>query len=146
MNGINTPLTIADSAFNTNSSTVVSDPKDGVPGHILNNSDELKQDEVNANSSLKRLQQDLLVLTSLPDNSTLHFRPSWFPQQPHSKQMWTLHNPPNVVSERVAGVYDPKRKGLGVPPPVWTRRLRRDDDPPPAYIKTWKHWQWYCQM
>jgi hypothetical protein len=39
------------------------------------------QTDVNAKPKVKRLQQDLLVLTSFKDNSTLHWRPIWFSQE-----------------------------------------------------------------
>jgi hypothetical protein len=53
------------------------------------------------NSPPKRLQLDLLLLTSFPDNSTLYWRPPWFAQLPPPLSHWTLHNPPNVVTERL---------------------------------------------
>ncbi|KAH7402691.1 hypothetical protein BKA66DRAFT_390198, partial [Pyrenochaeta sp. MPI-SDFR-AT-0127] len=83
-----------------------------------------------------RLQQDLLVLTSFNENETLHWRPSWFKQGPFSEKFWTLQNPPNVVTERMPQL----NKGRN----YYTRRMRRNDDLPPTYIKSWDHWRWYC--
>lgn len=99
----------------------------------------LTEDMVDADPSLKRLQQDLLILTGFHDNSTLHWRPSWFAQKSFSSKFWTLHNPPNVVTERL-----PSSSPGGTL--IWTRRMRRDDDPPPAYIKSWEHWHRYCDL
>ncbi|KAF3004266.1 hypothetical protein E8E13_008200 [Curvularia kusanoi] len=85
--------------------------------------------------SASRLQQDLLLLTSFNDNSTLHWRPSWFPQ---TGATWTLHNPPNVVTERLPTT----QRGLQ----LYTRRMRRPEDPEPLYIKTRAHWERYCAL
>jgi hypothetical protein len=93
---------------------------------------------VHANPQFKRFQQDLLVLTSFCDNETLHWRPSWFQQDPHSATFWTLYNPPNVVTERL-----PYRR-LGRL--VYTRRMRRPEDPAPNHIKTWDHWYRVCDL
>ncbi|KAF2000264.1 hypothetical protein P154DRAFT_410183, partial [Amniculicola lignicola CBS 123094] len=98
----------------------------------------LTQAMVDADPGLKRLQQDLLVLTSIVDNSTLHWRPDWFIADAPYTDFWTLQNPPNVVTE-----YLPHASGHV---PVATRRLRRDDDPPPRHIKDWPHWKRYCAM
>lgn len=98
----------------------------------------LTQTQVNSSAEVKRLQQDLLILTGFNDNSTLHWRPVWFTHRPNSKVLWTLHNPPNVVTERLPN--DCKRNQL------FTRRMRRTDDPPPQYIKSWSHWKRYCLL
>jgi hypothetical protein len=92
-----------------------------------------------AATALKRLQFDLLLLTSFSDNSTLHWRPSWFSQAPFSLSPWTLHNPPNVVTERLPQAAAHSRH-------VYTRRMRRAGDPAPAYIKTWEHWRRVCAL
>jgi hypothetical protein len=65
-----------------------------IPKHVT-------QGFVENDPKLKRFQQDLLVLTDLNDNSTLHWRPAWFVQESFSKKFWTLHNPPNVVTEKL---------------------------------------------
>ncbi|KAF2747599.1 hypothetical protein M011DRAFT_380824, partial [Sporormia fimetaria CBS 119925] len=98
----------------------------------------LTQPPVISNPPLHRLQKDLLILTSFPENSTLHWRPSWFPTSPHAtaEKFWTLHNPPNVVTEHL-----PAPEGVT---PRYTRRLRIASDPPPAYIKTWEAWKRVC--
>jgi hypothetical protein len=96
----------------------------------------LTQAHVNANRQLKRFQQDLLILTSFNENETLHWRPPWFTQESHAASFWTLYNPPNVVTELL-----PHAK-LGKL--VYTRRMRIPKDPPPAYIKTWQHWNHVC--
>ncbi|KAF2476182.1 uncharacterized protein BDR25DRAFT_309618 [Lindgomyces ingoldianus] len=93
---------------------------------------------VNSNAQLKRLQNDLLILTSFPDNSTLRWRPSWFLQDDFAQKYWTIHNPPNVVTEYLP--HDKLRQA------VMTRRMRRDDDPPPRFIKNLEHWKRYCEM
>ena len=97
------------------------------------------QDEVEADLLLKRHQQDLLVLTSLNDNSTLHWRPSWFKQAPFNNSLWTLHTPPNVVTEKLPNSV-PQSKDY------YTRRMRQQGDRPPIYIKTWDHWDRYCEL
>lgn len=98
--------------------------------------DILTQDLVDADPALKRLQQDLLILTSFRDNETLHWRPSWFPQGGFATKWWTLHNPPDVVTEILpAPEFGHK---------VYTRRMRRAEDPMPLYIKTWEQWRMYC--
>lgn len=101
----------------------------------------LTQNIVDANPDLNRLQQELLVLTSFSDNETLRWRPSWFPQGDHAEDYWTLHNPPNVVTELLPP--DPTSK---YPRRVYTRRMRRSDDPPARYIKDWSHWHRVCDL
>ena len=94
---------------------------------------------VDCNQQLKRVQQDLLVLTSFNDNSTLHWRPSWFAQAPFNNRFWTLHNPLNVVTEKLpSNVLRGKE--------YHTRRMRRESDPPASYIKSWDHWRHVCDM
>ncbi|KAH7079010.1 hypothetical protein BKA63DRAFT_256198 [Paraphoma chrysanthemicola] len=99
----------------------------------------LTQALVDATPALKRLQQDLLILTSFPDNSSLFWRPPWFPPGPHAGNLWTLHNPPNVVTERIRNPPNP----LWV---VYTRRMRREGDPEPVYIKSWTQWRRVCDL
>ena len=106
-----------------------------IVGHLPHG---LTQDSVNLHPMLKRFQQDLLVLTSFNDNSTLTWRPTWFPYNLRSQRFWTLHNPPNVVTEQLP--MSPMES------PVYTRRMRRADDPPPEFIKTWAHWKYYCTL
>lgn len=84
------------------------------------------------------LQRDLLVLTSFNDNTTLRWRPSWFPALISPLELWSLHNPPDVVTEPL-----PKVRG-GIQ--HFTRRMRRPSDPAPRYIKTWLHWHQYCKL
>jgi hypothetical protein len=91
-----------------------------------------------ANPTLRRFQQDLLILTSFPDNSTLDWRPPWFAQIPFAASTWTLHNPPDVVTERLPYMDHGKH--------TYTRRMRRADDPPPAFIKTRQHWLRVCKL
>ncbi|KAH7405811.1 hypothetical protein DE146DRAFT_608776 [Phaeosphaeria sp. MPI-PUGE-AT-0046c] len=98
----------------------------------------LTQSLVNANPRLRRLQRDLLVLTSFNETSTLHWRPSWFAQDPHAANFWTLYNPPNVVTELLP------HKKLGKL--VYTRRMRRKGDPEPMYIKSWEEWERVCEL
>ncbi|KAH6538279.1 hypothetical protein HBI81_056180 [Parastagonospora nodorum] len=100
-----------------------------IPGYLT-------QALVLSNPQLRRLQQDLLVLTSFNENSTLHWRPPWFAQDLHAARFWTLYNPPNVVTELLP------HAPLGQL--VYTRRMRRAGDMPPAYITTWKHWNRVC--
>jgi hypothetical protein len=99
----------------------------------------LTQGFVEIDPQPKRFQQDLLVLTSLNDNSTLHWRPIWFAQDSPGKNFWTIHNPPNVVTEKLPSSVPQGRE-------YYTRRMRRDDDAPPPYIKDWDHWRLYCDM
>ncbi|KAF2856930.1 hypothetical protein T440DRAFT_524813 [Plenodomus tracheiphilus IPT5] len=105
--------------------------------HILFDTD-LTPTLINANPALKRLQQDLIILTSLNENETLHWRPSWFEHGPFSETFWTLFNPPNVVTERLPQVHRGRT--------YYTRRMRRDDDPPPFFIKSWDAWTRYRYM
>lgn len=97
---------------------------------------DLTQAAVDADPQLQRFQRDLLILTSMNENETLHWRPSWFNQEPFSKNFWTLHNPPNIVTERISHTYRGRQ--------CFTRRMRKTDDAPPLYIKTWDHWGRYC--
>lgn len=98
----------------------------------------LTQSMVEANLELKRFQQDLLVLTSFNDNSTLHWRPSWFTKPAFYSELWTLHNPPHAVTELL-----PQRpRGRQ----VTTRRMRRPDDTDPPYIKDLADWTRYCDL
>jgi hypothetical protein len=97
------------------------------------------QESVEVDTKLKRFLQDLLVLTGLNDNSTLHWRPTWFVQDSFSKEFWTLQNPPNVVTEKLPSTVPQGRE-------YYTRRMRRESDPPPLYIKSWDHWYRYCDM
>ncbi|KAF2819977.1 hypothetical protein CC86DRAFT_398232 [Ophiobolus disseminans] len=99
---------------------------------------DLTQAMVDADPKLKRFQQDLLVLTSFNDNDTLHWRPGWFKQEHHCKRFWTLQNPPNVVTELLP---HPHLDRL-----VYTRRMRRDGDRKPGYVKTWEQWERYCEL
>lgn len=99
---------------------------------------DLTQAQVSANPQLKRCQQDLLILTSFNENESLHWRPSWFAQELNSKHFWTLHNPPNVVTERMP--YSGKGRAY------FTRRLRTAGDAGPYFIKSWAHWAEYCTM
>ncbi|KAF2785833.1 hypothetical protein K505DRAFT_205815, partial [Melanomma pulvis-pyrius CBS 109.77] len=111
----------------------------GTPAANLKFPVNLKQELVTSSPELKRLQQDLLILTGFNDNSTLHWRPLWFDQaDQYTKCFWTLHNPPNVVTELLP------LKAFSRP--VTTRRMRRLDDPPALYIKSWEHWYHYCEM
>jgi hypothetical protein len=96
----------------------------------------LTQEDVEANPQLKLVQHDLLVLTSFPDNTTLHWRPSWFPK-PFKGKFWTLQSPPDVVSEFIHSSIK-----LG----VMTRRARMDSDPPAHYLSDWDEWANYCYL
>jgi len=98
----------------------------------------LTQAIVDANPELKRFQQDLLILTSHNETSTLHWRPSWFAQDSHAKNFWTLYNPPNVVTELPPGS---SRSRM-----VYMRRMRRAGDRYASYIKDWEHWERYCAL
>ncbi|KAH9868633.1 hypothetical protein J1614_007705 [Plenodomus biglobosus] len=93
---------------------------------------------VNADPLLKRVQQDLLILSSLNENSTLHWRPPWFYQGHRTRFFWTLYNPPNVVTE----LLPQPDKGRT----CYTRRLRCDTDPPPVFIKSWEAWARYRRI
>ena len=99
----------------------------------------LTQARVDQIPELKRHQQDLLVLTSLSNNSTLHWRPAWFKQDPFNKKFWTLHNPPNVVTEKISDTNYATKE-------YYTRRMRRPGDHESLYIKSWDHWIRYCDM
>ncbi|EDU50101.1 hypothetical protein PtrSN002B_011364 [Pyrenophora tritici-repentis] len=99
----------------------------------------LTQAVVEQNPQLKRLQLDLLNLTSFNDNSTLHWRPSWFKQDPFNKKSWTLHNPPAVVTEKIPSTHYAAKE-------YYTRRMRRSGDRQPLYIKDWSQWRRYCDM
>ncbi|KAF2022164.1 hypothetical protein BU24DRAFT_471279 [Aaosphaeria arxii CBS 175.79] len=104
----------------------------------------LTQPLVDASPFLKRLQQDLLILTSFPDNASLHWRPTWFPPSPTpTSTPWTLHNPPNVTTLRL-----PNTPHV---PHAHTRAMRSPSSsssspPPQQYIKTWRHWTRYCAL
>ena len=91
---------------------------------------------MDSSPTVKRFQQDLLILTGFNDNSSLHWRPAWFVEGRAKGMMWTLHNPPNVVTEPLPN--DGKEMQM------YTRRMRRGNDPPPLYIKDWDHWARYC--
>jgi hypothetical protein len=104
----------------------------------LNIPENLTQELIEKVPELKRWQEDLLILTGFNDNSTLHWRPSWFAQSGYPTRFWTLHNPPGVVTELLP------MKELGRP--VTTRRMRRYGDVPAPYIKSWDHWYRYCEM
>ncbi|KAF2440453.1 hypothetical protein P171DRAFT_100979 [Karstenula rhodostoma CBS 690.94] len=82
---------------------------------------DLTQAAVEASPQLKRLQQDLLILTSFADNSSLSWRPSWFSAPVFSSVYWTLHNPPDVVTEELP------RAGISGRQ-VMTRRMREEGD------------------
>jgi len=98
----------------------------------------LTQADVEADSALRRFQIDLLVLTAFAENLTLHWRPSWFPQDAHAHVFWTLYNPPNVVTELLP------REAHGMR--VYTRRMRRKSDAAPLYIRDWAHWRRVCEQ
>ncbi|KAJ4357438.1 uncharacterized protein N0V89_002013 [Didymosphaeria variabile] len=107
---------------------------------------DLTQAAVEASPQLKRLQQDLLVLTSFVDNSSLTWRPSWFSDDSsYQSVFWTLHNPPHVVTEEMPkeAVYGKQalwRAG------VMTRRMRKEGDREPLWMKTQAQWERYCDM
>lgn len=96
------------------------------------------QTEIDADPNIKRLQQDLLILTSFNDNSTLYWRPAWFTQGSFLGNMWTFHNPPDVVTEQLPNDH----RGIQ----LFTRRIRRANDPLPQYVKSWSHWRRYCDL
>jgi hypothetical protein len=105
----------------------------------LNIPENLTQQLVEEMPELKRWQQDLLILTAFNDNSTLHWRPSWFGQANNvAGRFLTLHNPPNVVTE-ILHMRELDR-------PVMTRRMRQQGDAPALYIKSWEHWYRYCEL
>ncbi|CAI6335896.1 unnamed protein product [Periconia digitata] len=94
-----------------------------------------------AESQSRRIQKDLIILCSFPDNTTLTWRPTWFPPLPpnNTTGLWTLHNPPQVVTDalpRVTGqVYS-----------LMTRRMRKNGDRAAAYIQNESDWQRYCEV
>lgn len=100
------------------------------------------QTALTAATAPARLQQDLLLLTSFNDNTSLHWRPAWFPPNPNPgpNGTWTLHNPPNVVTERLPT--NQAQHGTQ----VYTRRMRREGDPGPIFIKDWAAWERYCEV
>ncbi|KAF1913596.1 hypothetical protein BDU57DRAFT_404914, partial [Ampelomyces quisqualis] len=99
----------------------------------------LTQSLVTSSPPLARLQQDLLILTSFAENSTLHWRPPWFDQDAQfSGHFWTLYNPPNVVTELL-----PHRPHGRL---VYTRRMRRAEDAGPKYITSWAQWKRVCEL
>ncbi|KAG9187657.1 hypothetical protein G6011_05528 [Alternaria panax] len=91
-------------------------------------SKDVTHNHVEADLQFKRRQQDLLVLTDLNDNSTLHWRPSWFKWDPFNKICWTLHNSPNVVIEKLPSTV-PRSKDY------YTRRIWHNGDRLTIYIK-----------
>ncbi|KAF1940495.1 hypothetical protein EJ02DRAFT_229007 [Clathrospora elynae] len=99
----------------------------------------LTQALVEPDLRLRRFQKDLLVLTGFNENETLHWRPSWFIQDPFATRFWTLQNPPDVVTEKLP-IAGPRGKQY------YTRRMRKPADPEPYYIKSWGHWRRYCDM
>jgi hypothetical protein len=100
---------------------------------------DLTQAAVEASSQLKRLQQDLLVLTSFADNSSLTWRPSWFLPPTYPSVHWTLHNPPDVVTEEL-----PRDRSNGRQ--IMTRRMRQEGDREPLWMTTQLQWESYCDM
>ncbi|KAF1834149.1 hypothetical protein BDW02DRAFT_569291 [Decorospora gaudefroyi] len=134
-----TPLPEVAGTIASPRSIVTTSPDQAAPSSTVPIPKNPTQTLVEADPQLKRLQQDLLVLSSLNENSTLHWRPSWFAQEPFSKQFWTLQNPPNVVTEKLPSTVPQGRE-------YYTRRMRREDDAPPYYIKSWEHWERYCEM
>ncbi|PVI06632.1 hypothetical protein DM02DRAFT_724298 [Periconia macrospinosa] len=101
------------------------------------------QAQVVAQPIFHRHQKDLIILSTLPDNTSLTWRPSWFPphtpENPPSKTgTWTLHNPPHVVTEAL-----PSGEADAV---IMTRRMRKEGDRPPVFIKTQAEWERYCQV
>jgi hypothetical protein len=118
----------------TSLSSIMSDSTPKKPTNPLN----ITQATVDADPSLKRFQQDLLILTIFNENETLHWRPLWFTQSLYSASFWTLYNPPNVVTEQFLHT---KMDRL-----VYTRRTRHPEDPFPSYIKTWDQWHSLCAM
>ncbi|KAF2654586.1 hypothetical protein K491DRAFT_559200, partial [Lophiostoma macrostomum CBS 122681] len=91
------------------------------------------------NPQLRRFQMDLLVLTSLPETS-INWRPSWFPQGP--SKMWHCYNPPDVVTVSLPYASNGSPNNFA----YFTRRMRQKDDPPSLYIKTWDAWNQYCAV
>ncbi|KAF1958559.1 hypothetical protein CC80DRAFT_441047, partial [Byssothecium circinans] len=99
-----------------------------------------------ADPQLKRLQQDLLILTSMNDNSTLSWRPTWFSAPALDSAFWTLQNPPDVVTEPLPLGPAPLGSQIVVRQQVMTRRMRQDGDRAPAYITTVEKWERYCAV
>lgn len=129
----NTP-SINDASLRSTTPQSITSPTHARPTVSTNSTQAL----VLANPQLRRLQQDLLALTSFNENSTLHWRPAWFTQDPHAASSWTLYNPPNVVTQLLP------HAPLGQL--VYTRRMRRAGDFPPAYITTWVQWNRVCDL
>lgn len=127
-----------DVQFPTPTSLKWESPKPNTTVRGVNFSALRTQKEVDSSPTVKHLQQDLLLLTSFNDNSTVHWRPAWFEEERTPGTMWTLHNPSNVVTEPLPN----DCKG----PQLYTRRMRRTDDPPPQYVKSWDHWVRYCDI
>lgn len=98
----------------------------------------ITQNEIEAIPSLRRFQLDLLILTSMNENETLHWRPTWFHQEQFATRTWVIHNPPNVVTGRLPH----QDRGC-----TWyIRRARDARDREPYFIKTWEHWNRYCDL
>jgi len=115
----------------TRATWVQSEPS--LPGPPV--SKDLTQAQVETNSQLRRLQKDLLILTGLNENETIHWRPSWFEQGEHAQTFWTLYNPPNVVTESLPQFFRGRR--------YFTRRMRSEGDPPALFIQSWDAWNRY---
>lgn len=75
------------------------------------------QKDADSNWSAKRLQQDVLILTSFNDKPSLYLRPAWFKEEYTSGRMWTLHNPPNVVTQLLPNAFGVMQ--------MYTRCMRR---------------------
>lgn len=134
-----TPQTAAaETQLATPISLVWESPKPKTPVQETQIPPVLAQTDVDANPTVKRLQQDLLILTGFNDNATLHWRPTWFTQGSFPGSLWTIHNPPDVVTERLPNNDNGAQ--------MFTRRMRRSNDPPPLYIKSWGHWKRYCDL
>jgi hypothetical protein len=129
---------VDDTTSNYTSPSSLSPANSEPPSKLLTVLMNLTQDIVNARPDLKRFQKDLIVLTSFNENETLHWRPSWFLQEPYAASLWTLYNPPDVVTELLP--HAPLGKL------VYTRRMRVPSDPPPSYIQTWEHWNRVCDL
>ncbi|KAF3034647.1 hypothetical protein E8E11_005059 [Didymella keratinophila] len=130
--------TVDDSQLATPTSVKWESPRPETPVYNVPNPTPRTQKEVDSSPTVKRFQQDLLILTAFNDNSSLHWRPAWFERGGFRGSMWTLHNPPNVVTEPLPN------DGKGMQ--MYTRRTRRRSDPPPQYIKDWDHWIRYCDI
>lgn len=94
-------------------------------------------EDVLKDGRLEMVMHDLLVLTSFKDSSTLRWRPKWFAQAPFAGRYWTLHNPPNAVTEALA------KEGVKN---IFTRRERSVSDGEPPFIKNWEQWKRYCSL